>query len=354
MKRPFVREFSPKVSKFARESQRPGTKYYGFKHTIDVDLDDVIFGENDPRADGIDPSHVDNLKLNLLTAGYEEDGELPALKESKKYRGKYEVIDQHHLIRALKNIGQKRWTADVYVYTGSYGEAHEWAAAGDFGLEINNNHLITKKTTMASIVHAAIKKINNCGYIFEPGTLVDEYNVREWMKVCKHDQIFGKGKLTEMVQKILHPTKLAGAKIRPLCNELIDTLFASSGGNYGTGDLTGGYYGFVVKTDNFAADGPKGYNQMVNCMQLGKIPCFITYSGKDDAEKIVSNHEGYFEKMFKTYEKHMESVHTFHGIKFPLLTRGEFFAKLKAVAIGQIEDEWTTGDEFVERSFLNA
>jgi len=349
MKRPFVREFSPKVSKFARERQRPGTKYYGFKHTIDVNLDDVIFGENDPRADGIDPLHVDNLELNLLTAGYEEDGELPAVKESKKYRGKYEVIDQHHLVSSLKNIGQKRWTVDVYVYTGSYGEAHEWAAAGDFGLEINNNHLITKKTTMASVVHAAIKKINNCGYIFEPGTLVDEYNVREWMKVCKHDQIFGKGKLTEMVQKILHPTKLAGAKIRPLCNELIDTLCASSGGNYGTGDLTGGYYGFVVKTDNFAADGPKGYNQMVNVLQRKQTPCFITYSGRDDAEKIVANHEAYFDKMFDTYEKHMKSVDVLHGIRFDLLTKKEFFAKIKTVAISQIEDEYCNGDDFVER-----
>jgi len=354
MKRPFVREFSPKVSKFARDRQRHGTKYYGFKHTIDVDLDDVIFSENDPRADGIDPLHVDNLELNLLTAGYEEDGELAIVKESKRFAGKYEVIDQHHLISALKKMGQKRWTVDVYVYTGSYGEAHEWAAAGDFGLATNNDHLITKSTSIASVVHAGLKKINNCGYIYEPGTPVDEYNVREWVKVCKHDQVFSKGKLTEIVNKILHPTKLAGAKIRPLCNEVIDRICASSGGSYGTGDLNNGYYGFIVKTDNFAADGPKGYNQMVNCMQLNKTPCFITYSGKDDAEKIVSNHEGYFEKMFKTYEKHMESVHTFHGIKFPLLTRGEFFGKLKAVAIGQIEDEWTTGDEFVERPFLNA
>ena len=349
MKQTFVREVAPKMSIFAKNRERQGTKYYRFVQTIVVNVDDLIFSPNDPRADGIDPKHVEDLELNLLTAGCEEDGELGAVKKSKEYPGKYDVIDQHHLVSAFKNIKQQKLNVDEYEYTGTYGDAHEWASASDFGLQINNNHLITKRTTMASVVHAGIKKIKTCGYIFEPGTQVNESTVREWMKVCKHDQIFAKGKVTEMVQKILHPTLLAGAKIRPLCNEVIDTICASSGGNYGAGTLNAGYYGFIVKTDNFAADGPKGYNQMVNVLQRKQTPCFITYSGKDDAEKIVANHEAYFDKMYETYEKHMKSVDVLHGIRFDLLTKREFFAKIKAVAISQIEDEYRNGDDFVER-----
>lgn len=349
MKHPFVKEFAPKVSKYARDRQRHGTKYYGFKHTIDVDVNDLVFSPNDPRADGIDPKHVEEIELNLTIAGYEEDGELPSVKESKQFPGKYEVIDQHHLVSALKNKEQERWTVDVYEYTGSYGEEHELASAADFGLRINNNHLITKKTTKASVVTSGLKKIKTCGYIFEPGTPVDEDNIRLWMKECKHDQIFNKKHLTDCVYSILNPTKLAGARIRPLSDELIKTLCASSNGTYGTGDLDNGCYGFIVKTDNFAADGPKGYNQMVNTLQNKKTPLFITYSGKDDAEKIVSNYKGYFDKMYQTYEKHMESVNIFHGISFPILTKKDFFAKINVVSIGQIEGEYEAGEDFIER-----
>ena len=88
---------------------------------------------------------------------------------------------------------------------------------------------------------------------------------------------------------------------------------------------------------------------MVNVLQRKQTPCFITYSGKDDAEKIVANHEAYFDKMYETYEKHMKSVDVLHGIRFDLLTKREFFAKIKAVAISQIEDEYRNGDDFVER-----
>ena len=53
-------------------------------------------------------------------------------------------------------------------------EASPGTIRGDFGLEINNSHLITKKTTMASVIHAALKKIKNCGYIYEPRTPINE------------------------------------------------------------------------------------------------------------------------------------------------------------------------------------
>ena len=76
MKRPFSREIAPKMSIYAKDRERQGTKYYRFVKTIEVDVDDLIFSPNDPRADGIDPNHVKDLELNLLTAGCEEDGGL--------------------------------------------------------------------------------------------------------------------------------------------------------------------------------------------------------------------------------------------------------------------------------------
>ena len=38
MKRPFVREVAPKMSIFARDRERQGTKYYRFVQTIEVNV----------------------------------------------------------------------------------------------------------------------------------------------------------------------------------------------------------------------------------------------------------------------------------------------------------------------------
>ena len=58
-----------------------------------------------------------------------------------------------------------------------------WAAASDFGQKINNSHKLYKKTTMASVISAAVKKINDVGYIYAPNTPNDEVHIRLWF-IC--------------------------------------------------------------------------------------------------------------------------------------------------------------------------
>jgi len=184
--------------------------------------------------------------------------------------------------------------------------------------------------------------------LVEPGTPVDADHIKLWMETCDHTKVFAKGKITQMINNILNPTVQTGKKIRPLTMESISAIFAQTSGLYGTAELTNNRYGFLVKTDNYAADGPKGYNQMVTQLEKGKTPVFITYSGKDDANKIVENHRLYFEKMYDTYKKHMSSVKTFHGISFPLIEYEQFLTKIEIVAIGQIDGEYNQTN-FVER-----
>lgn len=345
----FGQNSEPKVSKFALSKERRNTKYFRFVDVIrEIDMDDVIFSPNDPRADSIDPLHVADIQVNLETAGFDEDGELSSFMRHPDYPGKWIVIDNHHLIAGLKNMKQKKWIGNEYEYTGSYGENHMWAAATELGFGINNDHNPTKKTTMSSVECAALKKIKTLGYIHEPGTPVDADHIKLWMDTCDHTKVFGKGKITQMINNILHPTLLTGKKIRPLTSETIEAIFAKSNGLYGTAEITGDRYGFLVKTDNYAADGPKGYNQLVTQLEKKKTPVFITYSGKDDANKIAANHRLYFNKIYDTYKKHMASVQTFHGICFPLLTKEEVFSKMEIIAIGQIAGEYDQSD-FVER-----
>ena len=345
----FGQNAEPKVSKFALKKERRNTKYFRFVQVIrEIDMDDVMFSPNDPRADGIDPSHVADIQVNLETAGFDEDGELSSFMRHPDYPGKWIVIDNHHLIGALKKMKQKKWIGNEYEYTGSYGEKHMWAAATELGFGINNDHNPTKKTTMSSVECAALKKIETLGYIHEPGTPVNADHIKLWMETCDHTKVFAKGKITQMINNILNPTLLTGKKIRPLTVEKIGQMFANSKGLYGTGELSNNRYGFLVKTDNFAADGPKGYGQMVTQLEKGKTPVFITYSGKDDANKIVENNRQYFQKMYDTYKKHMASVKTFHGITFPLIPIEQFMSKFKSVAIGQIAGEYDETD-FIER-----
>lgn len=345
----FGQNSEPKVSKFALKKERRNTKYFRFVGVIrEIDMDDVMFSPNDPRADGVDPLHVADIQVNLETAGFDEDGELSSFMRHPEYPGKWIVIDQHHLISSLKNMKQKKWIGNEYEYTGSYGENHMWAAATELGFGINNDHNPTKKTTMSSVECAALKKIETLGYIHEPGTPVDVDHIKLWMDTCDHSKVFAKGKITQMINNILNPTAQTGKKIRPLTLESISAMFAQTSGLYGTAELTNNRYGFLVKTDNYAADGPKGYNQMVTQLEKGKTPVFITYSGKDDATKIVENNRHYFEKMYDTYKKHMLSVETFHGISFPLITYEEFLTKIEIVAIGQIDGEYDQTN-FIER-----
>ena len=345
----FGQNSEPKVSNFALKKERRNTKYFRFVQVIrEIDMDDIMFSPNDPRADGIDPLHVADIQVNLETAGFDEDGELSSFMRHPNFPGKWMVIDNHHLIAALKKMGQKKWIGNEYEYTGCYGENHMWAAATELGFGINNDHNPTKKTSMSSVEGAALKKIETLGYIHEPGTPVDADHIKLWMETCDHTKVFAKGKITQMINNILNPTAQTGKKIRPLTMELINAMFAETNGLYGTAELTNNRYGFLVKTDNYAADGPKGYNQMVTQLDKGKTPVFITYSGKDDATKIVENNRHYFEKMYDTYKKHMSSVKTFHGISFPFITYEEFLTKIEIVAIGQIDGEYDQTN-FIER-----
>tara|TARA_B100000035_G_scaffold201960_1_gene172761 strand:+ start:315 stop:1379 length:1065 start_codon:yes stop_codon:yes gene_type:complete len=349
----FGQNSEPKVSKFALKKERRNTKYFRFVKVIrEIDMDDIMFSPNDPRADGIDPLHVADIQVNLETAGFDEDGELSSFMRHPDYPGKWIVIDNHHLIDALKKMGQKKWIGNEYEYTGSYGENHMWAAATELGFGINNDHNPTKKTTMSSVECAALKKIENLGYIHEPGTPVDADHIKLWMETCDHTKVFAKGKITQMINNILNPTAQTGKKIRPLTLEKISAIFDESNGLYGTGKLTNNRWGFLKKTDNYAADGPKAYTEMVGQLEKGLTPVFFTYSGKDDANKIVDNHRLFFDKVYDTYKKHMASVKTFHGISFPLLTKEEVFAKIEIVAIGQIDGEYDETN-FIDRP-LNA
>ena len=353
----FSNDSEPKVSKFALDRERRSTKYFRFVKTIrEIDMDDIMFSDNVPRAEeSTDPNHVDSLALYLQTAGYDEDAELTPLLKHPTIPGKYVVIDNHHLIDSLKKMGQKVWMGDLWEYTGSYGEAHMWAAAGDFGQEINNDQLLTKKTSRASVVAAALNKIKRVGYITQPGAPVDEVNVRIWITECKHDRIFDKGNITKIVKEILNPDKLSGKGILPFRKEDFEQKVADSNGLYGTGALSGNRYGFLVKTDNYAADGPKGYAQMISVLEKNMTPVFITYSGKDDAKAIVSNNQAYFDKMYDSYKKHMKAVETFHGIPLDaiLLTKEKFFARMETVSMGQIDGEGGVADgsfpDFIER-----
>lgn len=351
----FSQDSEPKVSKFALERERRTHKYFRFVETMHgINMEDIEFSENVPRAEeSTDPRHVDDLKLYLETAGYDEDSELTPLLKHPTKPNKYVVIDNHHFIDALRKMGQKIWFGDIWEYTGSFGEAHMWAAAGDFGQEINNDQLLTKKTTRASVVCAALNKIKKVGYITQPHAPVDEKNVRLWLTECKHDRIFGKGNITKIVNEILNPSKLSGKGIRPVTLESISAMFADSSKNYGTGLVNNNRFGYLVKTDNFAADAPKAYGQMITCLQKGHTPLFITYSGKDDAIKIVDNETGYFDKMYEVYQKHMKSVTTFHGITFPLISKADFLSKLEHVAVTQISGEYETGENFIVRSLSN-
>lgn len=345
----FSQNSVPKISKFAMERDRPSSKYFRYVGTIEVDVDDLLFSENDPRAiEGTDPEHVQDIKTNLETAGYDEDGELTSVMLSDSNEGKYEIIDNHHLIDAIKQMNQKKWIVDLYEYTGCYGTAHKWAAATELGFSINNNHNIVKKTTMASVIAAGLKKIERCGYINEPGTPVDHDNINAWFVTCGHDKVFASNTLPKITKQILNPTKLTGKKIRPLSKEKIDQLCADSNGLFGEGPIDNDRHGFVVCTNTYAADAPKGYNQMVNVLTKGKKPVFITYSTKDDAKKIVDNHSNYFDKLYETHVKHVNFLPNFYPVALTPLSKEDFLAKIEMVAIGQIDGEYNETD-FIER-----
>lgn len=341
----------PKVSKYARDRMRFGSGYFRIKKTtVEVYVDDLVFSDNDPRAEDLDHELVDEIYNNLLEGGYDEDGQLAAVIANEY--GTYDVIDHHHLIAALKKLGQKKWYVDVYEYTGIDPE-YLWVAATDFGFIINNSKNPQKKTTIRSVVRAAQDRIQKFNYILSPGTPVDAAHIALWLRETKQHEVFSEGKLTQITNQILEPDKFAGKKIRNLSTEEVrEVIFAKSGDQYGSGALRGGkYYGFVVCTDNAKADAPKWWNQVLNALDDGYIPLIQTYSKKDDPSLIIKNHKNGFDRMYEQFLKTTRNVSKFYDqVSFKELSKKEFLAKLVYVGIGQIHGEYTESEnDFVNR-----
>ena len=107
----FLPDQYPKISKYAYGRERPSSKYYTLKNKcVKVDVNKLVFSDNDPRSEDVDWEHVEDLATNLLEAGADEDASLTAVTKNKD--GGYTIIDHHHLIRALKKIGQEKWYVD--------------------------------------------------------------------------------------------------------------------------------------------------------------------------------------------------------------------------------------------------
>jgi hypothetical protein len=346
----FIPTQLPKVSKYARDRQRPSSAYFKLKEsTIEVNVDDLEFSENDPRAEDMDWELVDEIYNNLQEGGYDEDGQLAAVVPNQF--GKYDIIDHHHLIAALKKLKQQKWYVDVYEYTG-IDEDYLWSAATDFGFVINNLKNPQKKTTMQSVVRAAGDRVKKYGYVYRPGTPVDEVHIGMWLRETKQHEVFSEGKLTQITNRILQPGKYAGKKIRNLStDEVRETICAGTNNYYGTGLLNNGRYGYVVCTDNAKADAPKWWNQVLNAMDDGYIPVIQTYSKKDDPASIVKHHKDGFERMYEQFVKTTRIVSKFYDkVQLGTLSRKEFYDKIEYVAMGQIDGEYDPGEnDFIER-----
>lgn len=346
----FVPTQLPKISKYAKDRQRPSSPYFKLKSsTIEVNVDDLEFSENDPRAEDMDWELVDEIYNNLLEGGYDEDGQLAAVVPNKF--GKYDIIDHHHLIAALRKLKQQKWYVDVYEYTG-IDEEYLWAAATDFGFVINNLKNPQKKTTMNSVVRAAEDRIKKYGYVYRPGTPVDEIHIGMWLRETKQHEVFAEGKLTQITNRILQPGKYAGKKIRNLStDEVREIICAATNNHYGTGLLNNGRYGYVVCTDNAKADAPKWWNQVLNAMDDGYIPVIQTYSKKDDPSMIVKHHKDGFERMYEQFIKTARIMSKFYDkVQLSTLSRKEFYDKIEYVAMGQIDGEYDSEENnFIER-----
>ena len=63
----------PKISKYARDRERPNTKYFQLRErAVEVHVDQLSLDENDPRIEDMDWAHVDDIFTNLLEAGADE------------------------------------------------------------------------------------------------------------------------------------------------------------------------------------------------------------------------------------------------------------------------------------------
>ena len=346
----FKSEFDNELNK--QESLKrvwsPNFKYIDLD--VEVEVDNLVMSENDPRADGIDPRHVDSLYYKISIDGVDPDSRAIVM-QTKNDPNKYYVIDQHHFVSALKKAHILTHKVHIVKYIGGGNEKEMWAAASDFGQKINNSHKITKPTTMASVVALACKKINTTGYIYKPNTPVDEVNIRLWFAENMITGLFAPKTLTMIKDRILNRDESTGQKVRSLTEHMIKIMCNYTDGKYGSGDLNNNRYGYIVKTDNFAADAPKVLHQIL-CLwnkHPNKKPVIITYSGKDSNEKILSQFSGYVKKIYETYCTHLSAIGQLHGCVFTALTFAQFLDKIEVVSIGQILGEWSDDSDFITR-----
>ena len=359
----FMSNFKSIIPKQLRKamSKRILSPHFNYEDKVSkVSLDDVILSKNDPRADGIDPNHVDALVLRITTTGVEEDAKI-VIMPSDTQKGKYDVIDGHHLVTALRKAHISHVNAEIVHYIGNGSKKEKWAAASDLGQRINNSFTVTKKQTMASLTSAAISKIDNVNYIYRPNTPVDELHIRYWMEEQFYTSLFAPHIITKIVNNILNRGANSGTKVRLLNDNMRKIIFLKTNGRYGNGRLNGNRNGFVVKTDNWAADAPKVFHQILALWNKSPDvkPVIITYSGKDDAQAIVDNHSNYAHKIWLTYKVHLSSLLCLHGLSDPdlvkyfpkleTLTYEEFLGKMEIIAIGQLDGEHSPSNDFISR-----
>ena len=346
----FKSEFDDELNKqeSLKRVNSPNFKYIDLD--VEVEVDNLVMSENDPRADGIDPKHVDSLYYKISVDGVDDDSRAIVMR-TEYDSNKFYVIDQHHLVSALKKAHILTHKVHIVKYIGKGNKKEMWAAASDFGQKINNSHKITKPTTMASVVALACKKINTTGYIYKPDTPVDEVNIRLWFAENMITGLFAPSKLTIIKDQIENRDESTGVKVRSLNENMIKIICKNTENEYGSGDLINDRYGYIVKTDNFSADAPKVLHQIL-CLWNKKPhlkPVIITYSGRDSNELIVSNYKGYVNKIYDTYRTHLSAIGQLHGCVFTAFTFAQFFAKLELVSIGQIKGEFSDTSDFITR-----
>ena len=132
---------------------------------------------------------------------------------------------------------------------------------------------------------------------------------------------------------------------------MIKIICKNTDGKYGAGELSSGRYGYIVKTDNYAADAPKMLHQIL-CLwnkSPDKKPVIITHSGRDSNELILSQFKGYVNKIYETYLTHLSAIGQLHGCLFTALTFEQFLDKIEVVSIGQVKGEWSDNSDFITR-----
>ena len=92
----------------------------------------------------------------------------------------------------------------------------------------------------------------------------------------------------------------------------------------------------------------------LNSMDDGYIPVIQTYSKKDDPSLIAKHHKDGFERMYEQFTKTARILSKFYDkVQLNTLSRKEFYDKIEYIAIGQIDGEYTDGDnDFIVRPVI--